>query len=1041
MRSTALTLGAVLLVCSAEAQVTAPYRSLDEVRGAWVDLMATPVRPMAWHPVTGNLWAVNAHDSTVVEFTPAGDQLRTIRVPWGPVSVAHVPGDAGGSLAVICRNTTCLVELDAVTGDTLQLISLGSEPADVLVHPETGHVFVSAAGERAVLELDLAAGTILRRYPIPSLRPTFLALDGEDVLVAPMISGNNSTIATGENVLDPGPGGVLDLEDPTIATVGLKDHDLFRLTPSGVEPVARDMGAVLFAVGVHPTTGQVWQLGTEANNKDRTRRGEPAIRGDFVVNQLAIAAPNLGGVVEPAVVLNLDDQDPGTSGVQYDAARSIGQPYALAFSPGGAGFVAGLLSSNVVELDSSGALVREWDVAPTPRGLLTGAGGDELYVYSWGDNVVQRFDLGPTTPTLLATLDLGHDPTPAVRAEGRQLFFDGGRSLHANASCASCHVEGDSDLLPWDLSDLPYDDKGPLVTQFMRGIADLTPFHWRGERAGLIDFNPAFDGLMGGPPLSPGEFEAFERFIFSIEQPANPNQDERRVVVNKGVFQRASGLEVAANAVKGQDLYFDHNVIIGVGSCASCHTMPTGTSNEVFFDEPGLDFAPRTHFVVASYNGMWRKDQRTLERIQLRDGTWETRPTIGAGFSTTGLKDDLLEFIEVSLFSATQKQRQHLAAFVQQADSGLAPAVHEGLLLGHHGTAQAAKRLREYLLRQAELENCDVVAYGIVDVGAGPVTLRWWWDPTLGRFRSEDSSVAPRTLTFFIQQAAQGTAQLVFLGLPVGMGERFGVDFDLDGLYNADELSWGTDPEDPDSDGDGDLDGHEVEHGGDPNDPGIGSDDQVPPTISAERVLFVTNTVAKIQFQTDELCTFEATWSQGNQSGGVTSDLPERHHTVILRGLRPDARIHDVELLARDLSGNTSQLLLQVTTLADVDFISLVLRDAAAIQVKDSGGTLHYRIEGKARSKSGTPISGRRLRVNVFVNGVLTQELLEGTTSPGSGLATVDVIESGLAPGDEVTVSVFDLYSVAGQFGGDFSLPDTAPQARRWELEYTGTGL
>ncbi|MEN0063383.1 MAG: hypothetical protein AAGA48_14625 [Myxococcota bacterium] len=42
------------------------------------------------------------------------------------------------------------------------------------------------------------------------------------------------------------------------------------------------------------------------------------------------------------------------------------------------------------------------------------------------------------------------------------------------------------------------------------------------------------------------------------------------------------------------------------------------------------------------------------------------------------------------------------------------------------------------------------------------------------------------------------------------------VDGDLDGLSNAEEREWGSDPENPDSDGDGLLDGAEIEYGSDP---------------------------------------------------------------------------------------------------------------------------------------------------------------------------------------------------------------------------------
>ena len=49
---------------------------------------------------------------------------------------------------------------------------------------------------------------------------------------------------------------------------------------------------------------------------------------------------------------------------------------------------------------------------------------------------------------------------------------------------------------------------------------------------------------------------------------------------------------------------------------------------------------------------------------------------------------------------------------------------------------------------------------------------------------------------------------------------------------------------------------------------------------------------------------------------------------------------------------------------------------------------------GKARAKGGGFQSGRRLRVNVYVNGVLTQEKLQGTMSGGDGATSVTVTEA-----------------------------------------------
>lgn len=50
------------------------------------------------------------------------------------------------------------------------------------------------------------------------------------------------------------------------------------------------------------------------------------------------------------------------------------------------------------------------------------------------------------------------------------------------------------------------------------------------------------------------------------------------------------------------------------------------------------------------------------------------------------------------------------------------------------------------------------------------------------------------------------------------------------------------------------------------------------------------------------------------------------------------------------------------------------------------------------------------------------------------------MIETGLTPGDLVDVVVMTLYNVGANFGGDWSMPDTAPKMRRWTIEYTGAG-
>jgi hypothetical protein len=370
--------------------------------------------------------------------------------------------------------------------------------------------------------------------------------------------------------------------------------------------------------------------------------------------------------------------------------------------------------------------------------------------------------------------------------------------------------------------------------------------------------------------------------------------------------------------------------------------------------------------------------------------------------------------------------------------------VHRAWLLGGRGAANAARAIEGYLMDQAQARNADIAVFGRVDVGeSAPRELRWFWNRQTGLFSPEDGTLAEQPLAFFVRQAELGSGNNVFLGLPVGMGERFAVDFDNDQLRNLDEVALGTDPLVADSDGDGDPDGHEVLNGGDPLDDQVGSNDTTAPVIENLRTVYVTNRVAKIQFDTAEPTRFEATWASGSQAGTDESDLYEKTHTVLLHRLRSN-QSHDVTITATDHGGNAAVFSQTgfVQTLAPTPSNAAVLTQATVTEIQDSAGTLHVQLRGRAKRKNGAGgMSGRQLRVNVIVNGDVTQEDVMGTTSGGNGFSTVDVIENGLSAGDEVRIVVITFFNVQQNTGVFWSMPDTIPEFREYRVTYTGTGL
>src|SRR5262249_13664751 len=143
----------------------------------------------------------------------------------------------------------------------------------------------------------------------------------------------------------------------------------------------------------------------------------------------------------------------------------------------------------------------------------------------------------------IALNTIGFDPGSNDLTNGRRIFYSGFTSAHGDQSCATCHIFGDTDGLAWDLGDpaggfvpppVPnpaglhgFDpEKGPLVTQTLRGLTSLEPFHWRGDRADIFAFNPAFSTLMGRTtPLPDSQMSAVASFVMPLTLPPNPHQN------------------------------------------------------------------------------------------------------------------------------------------------------------------------------------------------------------------------------------------------------------------------------------------------------------------------------------------------------------------------------------------------------------------------------------------------------------------------------------------------------------------------------------
>ena len=114
--------------------------------------------------------------------------------------------------------------------------------------------------------------------------------------------------------------------------------------------------------------------------------------------------------------------------------------------------------------------------------------------------------------------------------------------------------------------------KGPMTTQTLRGLAGLAPFHWRGDKANFLEFNAAFDALMGGSQLSDADMLAFTAFVNTILFQPNPNQN-----LDRSLPAALRG----GNPVAGRDVFLTvRRDSPGSFTCNACHKADPGPGNQ-----------------------------------------------------------------------------------------------------------------------------------------------------------------------------------------------------------------------------------------------------------------------------------------------------------------------------------------------------------------------------------------------------------------------------------------------------------------------------
>lgn len=636
----------------------------------------------------------------------------------------------------------------------------------------------------------------------------------------------------------------------------LVDHDIAVIdTATLAVTYHRRLMNICMALAVNPVSGRIALVGTEALNHIRF---EPNLRGRFLrvnvalVDPLPPATPTIRDL-NPHLTYATPTIPPA------ERTRSIGDPRAIAWnSAGTVAYVAGMGSNNVIQIDATGQrlAVPALPVPAGPTGLALDESRGRLFVLSRFDASISTISTAAWQVTSTVSF---FDPTPsAIRAGRRHLYDTHRNSGLGHIACASCHVDARMDRLAWDLGDpqgviapltnrnlgqgLPgltngfepfHPMKGPMTTQTLQDIIGHEPHHWRGDRLGIEEFNGAFIGLQGNDAnLTPTQMQEFEDFLATIAFPPNPYRNfDNSLPTNlplpghlrTGRFGNAGLPLPNGNALNGLSLYrsatrrLDRNAF----ACVTCHTLPTGAGTD--YTWTGAAYVPippgpmgEHHAALVSVDGSTNVSMKTPQLRNMHEKTGfnmlTTRNTAGFGYGHDGAIDTLERFVSEPAFNvASDQEVADLVAFLLAFSGSDLPAgsptnpfeppgtpsldTHaavgrQSTLVSLASAPPAQISLLNSMASLADAGKVGVVARGLVNgMDRGYAYL--------GGGSWQSDRAAETLSTASLRALASPGGEITFNVVPFGSQTRIGIDRDLDGWYDRDELDVCEDPADP----------------------------------------------------------------------------------------------------------------------------------------------------------------------------------------------------------------------------------------------------
>ncbi|MEL7147031.1 MAG: cytochrome c peroxidase, partial [Bacteroidota bacterium] len=319
---------------------------------------------------------------------------------------------------------------------------------------------------------------------------------------------------------------------------------------------------------------------------------------------------------------------------------------AVEFSPfGNLAFVA-LQGNNRIEFVNAYTNARVGRITDTglaPQGLVFNKDGSRLYVHNFMSRTVRVFDTeriiasASLNSEVLATIStVSNEALPEQVLMGKKVFYNAADTRMSKAgymSCATCHLDGESDERVWDFTQR---GEGFRNTHSLlgRGGTALGRVHWTGNFDEIQDFENEIRSEFGGSGfMSDEDFEAGSTSdpLGDPKAGGSPDLDALAAYLNSldralpSPYKNEDGT-LTDQGLKGQAIFRRLQ-------CNSCHSGENFTDKESF----------QLHDVGTITTSSGQRIGQTLEGFVTPPlkGLWHTAPFLHDGSAAT-LKDVLV---------------------------------------------------------------------------------------------------------------------------------------------------------------------------------------------------------------------------------------------------------------------------------------------------------------------------------------------------------------------------------------------------------------